>query len=80
MRIANRILSNEIGAGTYAYDEAEGYSNVVGAWGNLTGPSEETINFVKNNTLSITKQDMDLYASAYYSLNFNDRHIRNFMT
>ena len=72
MRIANRILSNEIGAGTYAYDEAEGYSNAVGAWGSLTGPSEETINFVRNSTLSITKQDMDLYASAYYSLNFID--------
>ena len=40
MRIANRVLSNQIGAEPYTYQEAEAYREVVGDWGMPSGPPE----------------------------------------
>ena len=72
MRIANRVLSNQIGAEPYTYQEAEAYREVVGDWGMPSGPPEATLLFQKGNIETINNSGLSLYESAYYLINTDD--------
>ena len=68
MCIANRILSDELGAYPYTYDEAEGYKTVISPWGTPSGPPEQTVIYEYGNTETVRDQILGLYESLYYSL------------
>tara|TARA_Y100001934_G_scaffold130993_1_gene158863 strand:- start:246 stop:1142 length:897 start_codon:yes stop_codon:yes gene_type:complete len=72
MRIANRVLSNQIGAEPYTYQEAKAYREVVGDWGMPSGPPEATLLFQKGNIETINNSGLSLYESAYYLINTDD--------
>ncbi len=68
MRVANRILSDELGAYPYNYDEAEGYKTVISPWGTPSGPPEQTVIYEYGNTETVSDQTLGLYESLYFSL------------
>ena len=68
MRIANRILSNDINADPYTYEEAEGYRTILSPWGSIYGPPEQTFFFQKGNTETVSNVSLGLHESRYYSL------------
>ena len=65
MRIANKILSDNINADPYTYNESEGYKTVI------NGPYQEYLIYENENTKIINNQSLDLYESIYYSVETN---------
>jgi len=68
MRIANRILSNDLDADPYTYEEAEGYRTVISPWGSIHGPPEQAFVYQKGNIETVNNLPLGLYESLYYSL------------
>ncbi|MFL2982860.1 MAG: T9SS type A sorting domain-containing protein [Candidatus Neomarinimicrobiota bacterium] len=71
MRIANRILSDDVNALPYTYEEAESYEIAISPWGTSNGPQEQILTYRKGNTETILNPTIGLYESAYYNLNTN---------
>ena len=65
MKIANKILSDNINADPYSYEESEGYKSVI------NGPYQEYIIYENGNTKVLNNQSLDLYESLYYSIETN---------
>ena len=68
MRIANRILSDDVNALPYTYQEAPSYEMAISPWGTSSGPQEQLVLHQIGNTTTISNQTLELYESQYYKI------------